>query len=193
MQNIAVERLALERGQYDARTPSIHWYVKPVETTKSKSTNKRLASAKRKQESLTKLAQDQRKIHDRIALKMIDFPQVAAEGFKALLGSTEATGKPIGDDIVQLALKAVYPPKRSGPSYYSFYPSSSYYYSSNDEQGEKVTLRTPVEFLSRHYGLGKSDQSEQIQQIATKLESLKAKEDAATFVRPLQSNTRNIC
>ena len=183
MQNIAVERLALERGQYDARTPSIHWYVKPVETTKSKSTNKRSASAKRKQESLTKLAQDQRKIHDRIALKMIDFPQVAAKGFKALLGSTEATGKPIGDDIVQLALKAVYPPKRSGPSYYSFYPSSSYYYSSNDEQGEKVTLRTPVEFLSRHYGFGKSDQSEQIQQIATKLESLKATEDAATLRR----------
>ena len=182
LQGIAKERLPLQRDEYEYRTPSMHWYVKPAKTANTKPKSKRYPG-RRKQELLSQLAKDQRILHDRIALKMIDFPQVAAEGFTAFLGSQEAAGKPIGEDTLQLALKAVYPPKRSPSSSFNVFPSHSYFYSNGDEEGEEVTLRTPVEFLSRHFGLGKSDQSEQIEQIAGKLESLKAKEDAAMLRR----------
>ena len=101
LQGIAKERLPLQRDEYEYRTPSMHWYVKPAKTANTKPKSKRYPG-RRKQELLSQLAKDQRILHDRIALKMIDFPQVAAEGFTAFLGSQEAAGKPIGEATLQL-------------------------------------------------------------------------------------------
>ena len=56
-----------------------------------------------------------RSLHDRVALALTDstIPGQAAEGFTALLASWEAAGKPIDDQMVQLALKTVYSGKKS--------------------------------------------------------------------------------
>ena len=133
------------------------------------------------------LAKQQRELHDRIALMMTDSkaPGQAVLGFTALLASTEATGKPIDDSIVALALKTVYPAKSPRRSANAYPNSSSLMVNSmnfgwrSGSETNQVIKRTPVEFLSRHYGLSGDAHDQQIETIAKKLESLKAKEDAA--------------
>ena len=171
--------LTLKRNDSQYRTSSV--YAKPVDEKES-TEKKKSKSVLKKREMLKELAVRQRMLHDRIARKMIDTPEVAAQGFTALLASNEAAKKPVTDELVQLALKAVYPrksTKRGSTSQpypvQTFYSSSYYGGGSNNRQ---VTKRTPVEFLARHYGLDEAVHDEQVEAIATKLESLKVKDDA---------------
>ena len=146
-----------------------------------------------KQAEILKTLGDRRRVlHDRVALRLTDSQEtgLAVKGFTALLASTEAAGKPVDDELVKLALKTVYPVKKSRSRnrlqrpqlhYSSHGRMGSYNVYHPDEESEKgmVTKRTPVEFLARHYGLSEGDHDEQVEAIAKKLESLRAKEDAA--------------
>ena len=141
------------------------------------------ANASRLEKEAAALVKRKRVLHDRVALALTDsqVPGQAAEAFTALLASREAVGKPIDDKIVELALKTIYPVKKSrGHSQvaqtrnqlqmsWSRGSNAGYYF---------VVKRTPVEFLSRHYGLSKVSHDQQIESIAAKLDSLNAKDDA---------------
>ena len=118
--------------------------------------------------------EQQRILHDRIALGLIDslVPGQAAIGFSALLASAEAAGKPIDQRIVQLALKAAYAPKNISANHFA--PFNKGYVKS-----PVAIKRTAVEFLARYYGYRDVADDKQIESIAQKLDSLRAEDDAA--------------
>ena len=178
-------QMAINPDRYGSYLPGIYSKV-----SKQKSDSGKTRKHAREIKSLAKL---QRALHDRVALGLTDsiVPGQAPNAFTALLASTEATGKPIDDQIVELALKTVYPPKKSrsarGQYYRSYGYSSSFGYQSGSGDLQ-VTKRTPVEFLARHYGFEETAQDQQIETIAKKLESLKADADAAEL-----RNTYALC
>jgi tetratricopeptide (TPR) repeat protein len=168
----------LAPNDYEYRTRPVYAKLPKATDTEEKLSRSRRA----RKEKIDALSARQRDLHDRIARIMIDVPEVAASGFTALLASNTAVEKEIDDTMVELALKSVYPPEKSSRSasqmqqyMMSSYSSMSY----GGDEAEQVTMRSPVEFLARHYGFDSADHSQQIESIATKLDSLKAKADAA--------------
>ena len=140
---------------------------------------RQISSRDKKKEELS---ERRRVLHDRLALELTNSKVAgqAADAFTALLGSTEAAGKPVDDQMVALALKTVYPRKRTAraaPVNQSI-PFGMGYGNSFLKKGE-VVKRTPVEFLALHYGLTDDANDDQVESIAKKLDSLGAKDDAA--------------
>ena len=185
--NILGSQVSINANDYDSLPPIYSKAPKPKAGTKRKNKSKRVKATEA-------LADQQRVLHDRVALRMTDsqVPGLPEEGFTAFLASTEAADKPVDDQIVKLALKTVYPIKSSRANSQTYYPSSSYYsmsWSSGSDGGfEPVIKRTPIEFLARHYGFDKVAQDDQIESIAKKLESLKADSEAAEL-----RNTYALC
>lgn len=176
-------QLSINRNDYGFRTRSV--YAMPA-TDKEETSEKESARKKKKREKVEALQIRQRDLHDRIARKMIDFPEVSASGFTALLASREAAGTPVDDEVVQLALKSVYPDKKKsrtasmgGPQFFGSMSISMGGHFGGSSESTTVTMRSPTEFLARHYGFDAANHDEQVETIATKLETLKAKADAA--------------
>ena len=156
------------RVNKDDKLPSI--YAKP-------NPNKLIDSqSEPKIEELKTLADRRRVLHDRVAWRLSEsrVPGQAAKAFTALWGAAEAAGQPADDAMVALALKAVYPMQIvSTNSDVPFHRRTSL--------PDQVILRTPLEFLARHYGLSDVAHDEKIKVIAKKLETLGAKNDAAAL------------
>ena len=134
---------------------------------------KKSTREKTEQEKEAEVAENRRRdLHDRIALGLTDskMPGQAAKGFTALLASTEAADKPLDEQIVSLALKTVYDAKNTSAFFQANQGYSQPYY---------VIQRTPVQFLARHYGYSDVAEDEQVESIAKKLESIRARDDAA--------------
>ena len=173
LQSILAAHIPLTANSYEG-LPSIYLKVAKTEANpRRKSRRVKLEEAR---------AERRRKLHDRIALALTDSkePGLAAGAFTALLGSTEAAGKPIDDKMVSLALKTVYPSKRTRALSQNHYPNfvSTVSYGRSFVEENLVVKRTPVEFLARHYGLSDEDHDKQIESIAKKLDSLRSRADA---------------
>ena len=173
-------------------TKSSHW--KPIYARVTEEEAKR---EKASRGYLDILFKRRRRLHDRIALTLTDSsdPGLATEGFTAYLASAEAAGKPIDEHIVTLALKTVYAAKNSRANSRAnsrnwnsggvFFGNKTlisgrgmFHGATEIDQSRLVTKRTPVEFLGRHYGLSEVADDEQVELIAKKLESLRAKAEA---------------
>ena len=171
--------LSLASNDYEFRTASV--YAKPTEESEEekKEKEKESRSRKKKREKVAALEIRQRELHDRIARKMIDIPEVSSSGFTSLLASRESAGKPVDEEMIQLALKAVFPEEKKNSRSAAFANAYPHMHYSSGSDSKSVTKRSPVEFLARHYGFDESAHDEQIETIATRLESRKAKENAA--------------
>ncbi len=172
----SASRRYLEVNNYSFQTPHVYQreaaaFEKIEARSKSRSDRKKIARLK-------ELAKRQRSIHDRIAQKMTELPGVAADGFTALLASRKASEKPVDAEMVQLALKVVYPSKTKGKSKSAPNLLGAQFTPFQSGGLVQVVKRTPVEFLARHYGLSEENHDDQIEAIATKLESLKDKDNA---------------
>ncbi|MDB2686713.1 tetratricopeptide repeat protein [Mariniblastus sp.] len=177
---ILASAIAINANQYNG-LPSIFTKTTPKEA-EPRQTSRRV-------KKLEELRERRRGLHDRLALELTDSKVAgqAAEAFTALLGSTEAAGKPVDDQIVKLALKTVYPQQKSRAAPINQYNPFGFSHSSPFEE-DLVVKRTPVEFLARYYGLSDDANDDQVESIAKKLDSLRAKEDAAKL-----RNTYRLC
>ena len=121
-------------------------------------------------------------IHNELARKLIDVPEFAGSGFTALLAATEAAGKPVGPEFVELARKAMKPPEKSGRNSASQPGGSWGMYRYGDDE-EDVKKRSPSDFLARHFGLAEEQaQSDAaIEEIANQLEQWKKEAEATSF------------
>ena len=174
------DRHALDRNRYEVIQSS---YV--IKTSKDnlppEKENKRRRIAREKVERLTRI-RDQ--LHDDLARKMIEFPEVAASGFTALLAAAEARGDDIGQEFVDLAVKSLRPAKKKsggipGRGYSTRHYSYSSYYGSEEDTVEK---RSPEDFLPRYFGLLKSDEATQLESITKQLDEWQAT-DKAAYIR----------
>ena len=174
--SILGSRFAINPTDYQSVLPSPYTVISTEdETSENTSSSKKYIDS----EEGAQLIKQQRILHDRVARRMSNssVPTQPGKAFTALLGSAEAAGEPVGDEMVALALKTVYPKKDRRRSsqrvFFDIYPNQW------GATTRKVTLRTPVEFLARHYGLGDIAADQQIEEIAEKLESARNKDAAA--------------
>lgn len=133
------------------------------------------------EQKLKSIIEKRLEIHDKLARKMTEYPEIAAAGFTALLASHEARGLEIGDEFVALATVALKPqPKKTGiRNQRMLYANSMYGYGygyGSDDQN--VTRRSPIDFLSRYYGLLPTSSDSKIEDLVSKLTASKDKEQA---------------
>ena len=108
-------------------------------------------------EKKKKLEMQQREIHNRIARKMIEVPQLASVGFSALEASQRVTGEGIPKTLADQAKNAIFIGGEHNP-----------FGIAGDNEFQKLT---PAKFLARQLGLDseRANRDKNVQEIVTRL------------------------
>lgn len=171
-------RFPVDNDQYEYLDSIFKKQSTRIEDESEKKTKSEIKLAEKR----NKLKEQRDELFEKIARKLIKFPQLAETGFTALLAAAEARGDEIGEEFVQLAVKSIPEPSKNGGSMSPqqvFYSSYGYGYSDNDN--DEVKKRTPVDFLARHFGINDRGNSE-LESILASLESSK-REKMAEAIR----------